>query len=129
MSSVGPLIDSLGVASQILHTALSVIRKRRISTTCLLLCLCSGFLVTAAEICSSTSFSIAKDVCFDNWLARVEARFDGLAKKGLNYIIILGSWMVWEHCNRCVLYGFSSNLAGEPCCSLESCWLRSSCGQ
>lgn len=50
-------------------------------------------------------------------------------KKWAYYIIILGFWMIWEHYNRYVLYVVSPNLAGEPCCSLESCLLRSNCDQ
>jgi len=37
--------------------------------------------------------------CFIDWCARASIRFSGLVKKGVDSIIILGSWLVWKHCN------------------------------
>jgi hypothetical protein len=33
-----------------------------------------------------------------------------LARKGLNSILILGDWTLWNHRNRCAFNGVSSNL-------------------
>jgi hypothetical protein len=33
----------------------------------------------------------------------------GLIKKGLNSLIILGAWILWNHQNRCVFYGIAPN--------------------
>jgi hypothetical protein len=43
----------------------------------------------------------------------------GLTRRGLNSLIILGGWTIWNHCNRCVFDGASPSmveiliLAGE----------------
>jgi hypothetical protein len=41
----------------------------------------------------------------------VERGVFDLARKGLNSMIILGAWMIWNHRNRCVCYGDPPNLA------------------
>jgi hypothetical protein len=42
------------------------------------------------------------DVNFDDWWANASGRVYGLILNGLNSIIILGAWNLWNHCNRCV---------------------------
>ena len=42
---------------------------------------------------------------FNEWWAKAESRMDGSHKKGLNSLIILGAWTIWNHHNRCVFYG------------------------
>ena len=37
---------------------------------------------------------------------------DGSHKKGLNSLIILGAWTIWNHRNRCVFDGTPPSLAG-----------------
>jgi hypothetical protein len=34
----------------------------------------------------------------------------GLIKKGLNSLIILGAWAIWNHRNKCVFDGWNSNI-------------------
>jgi hypothetical protein len=34
----------------------------------------------------------------------------GPRKKGLNLLIILGAWILWKHCNRCVFDGTAPSL-------------------
>jgi len=50
------------------------------------------------------------DHCFIDWWAGVSSRFSGQVQKGVNSIIILGSWLVWKHRNYCVFDGGTPNL-------------------
>jgi len=45
------------------------------------------------------------DEFFEDWWDNACERVAGQAKKGLNSIIILGAWNLWNHCNSCVFYG------------------------
>ena len=47
---------------------------------------------------------------FDEWWETTSNRVDGQVQKGLNSIIILGAWSIWNHRNRCVFDGISPNL-------------------
>lgn len=51
-------------------------------------------------------------VSFDEWWETTSNRVEGQAQKGLNSIIILGAWSIWDHRNRCVFDGISPNLNG-----------------
>lgn len=42
------------------------------------------------------------DLSFDRWWLMVNSRTDGEVKKGLNSVITLGAWSLWEHRNRCL---------------------------
>jgi len=46
----------------------------------------------------------------DDWWENVINRVDGPVKKGLNSIIILVAWSLWNHRNRCVFDGVQPNL-------------------
>jgi hypothetical protein len=48
----------------------------------------------------------------DDWWDKVRSRVDGPVKKGLNSIIILVAWSLWNHCNRYVFDGLQPNLNG-----------------
>lgn len=48
------------------------------------------------------------ETSFDDGSSRVGLR----DREGLNWIIILGAWLIWNHCNRCAFDGMSPNLAG-----------------
>jgi hypothetical protein len=50
------------------------------------------------------------DLNFDSWWRRIDAVTTGLNKKGLNSLVILGAWIIWNHRNRCVFDGDSPNL-------------------
>jgi hypothetical protein len=39
---------------------------------------------------------------FNDWWARTNMAATGLVKKGINTLIILGSWTIWNHRNRYV---------------------------
>ena len=47
---------------------------------------------------------------FDDWWENVNSRVDGQVKKGLNSIIIMVAWSLWNHDNRCVFDGVQPNL-------------------
>jgi hypothetical protein len=42
------------------------------------------------------------DLVFDDWWEKATATTSGMSKKGLNSLIILGAWAIWNHRNRCV---------------------------
>jgi hypothetical protein len=44
---------------------------------------------------------------FDDWWARAAAVVDGQVGQGLNSIIILRAWSIWNHQNQCVFDGAS----------------------
>ena len=47
---------------------------------------------------------------FVDWWAKSNERVDGQVEKGLNSIIILGAWAIWNLRNRCVFDGISPSL-------------------
>ena len=51
-----------------------------------------------------------EDLSFDEWWAKASGRVDGQIRKGLNSIIILGAWSIWNHCNRYVFDGIQLSL-------------------
>ena len=51
------------------------------------------------------------DHCFIHWWGETSSRFSGQVQKGINSIIILGSWLVWKHRNYCVFDGGTPNLS------------------
>jgi len=46
---------------------------------------------------------------FEDWWASTSNKVSGQVQKGVNSIIILGSWSLWNHRNRCVFDGISPN--------------------
>jgi hypothetical protein len=53
-----------------------------------------------------------EDISFDDWWAGMNSGIDGQARKGLNSLIILGAWSIWNHHNRCVFDGIQPSLNG-----------------
>ncbi|RCV11247.1 hypothetical protein SETIT_2G170900v2, partial [Setaria italica] len=51
------------------------------------------------------------EVSFDDWWERAVSGAGEQLHKGLNSLIILGAWILWNHRNRCVFDGVSPNLA------------------
>ena len=63
-----------------------------------------------------------EDEKFDDWWATASRRVTGLVLKGLNSIIILGAWNLWNHRNRCVFDGASpsiSNIISSTCVDMH----------
>jgi hypothetical protein len=48
---------------------------------------------------------------FLEWWEEASETVNGLTKKGLDSLIILGAWSVWKHRNRCVFDNGSPNLS------------------
>jgi hypothetical protein len=59
------------------------------------------------------------DYLFDDWWEKVSLATSGLTRRGLNSLIILGAWTIWNHRNKCVFDGANPSmveiliLAGE----------------
>jgi hypothetical protein len=47
---------------------------------------------------------------FDDWWCKINEQVDGQIRQGLNSILILGAWTIWNRSNRCVSYRASPNL-------------------
>lgn len=50
------------------------------------------------------------DTIFHEWWERVIRLCNQEMRKGLNSLIVLGAWILWNHCNRCVFDGVAPNL-------------------
>ena len=46
---------------------------------------------------------------FEDWWASTSSRVSGQKQKGVNSIIIHGSWSLWSHRNQCVFDGIRPN--------------------
>ena len=42
------------------------------------------------------------DTSFDSWWEKASGATSGLIQKGLNSLIVLGAWTLWNHRNRCI---------------------------
>jgi len=51
------------------------------------------------------------ELSIDDWLANISKRVSGQGQKGLNSIIILGAWSLWNHRNHCVFDGINPSLS------------------
>jgi hypothetical protein len=80
------------------HLLLSCVFARQI---------CHGIL---QGLCLQVLAPEMEDSSFEEWWHRVSSRVDGLVQEGLNSIIILVAWTLWNHRNRCVFYGLQPNL-------------------
>jgi hypothetical protein len=64
---------------------------------------------------------------FDNWWEKVSLATSGLTRRGLNSLIILGAWTIWNHRNKCVFDGANPSmveiliLAGGTE-AMDDCW-------
>jgi hypothetical protein len=50
------------------------------------------------------------DTSFESWWEKAIGATSGLMQKGLNSLIVLGAWTLWNHRNRCVFYGIVPSL-------------------
>jgi hypothetical protein len=51
-----------------------------------------------------------QDGSFMDWWLWASSQVSGIAKQGLNSLIILGAWTLWKHTNSCVFYGNNPDL-------------------
>ncbi|PUZ59364.1 hypothetical protein GQ55_4G035200 [Panicum hallii var. hallii] len=54
-----------------------------------------------------------------DWWARSSKKLGQQIRQGFNSIIILGAWLLWNHCNRCVFDGGSPNIVSLLIAALE----------
>ena len=59
------------------------------------------------------------DTSLDEWWSRAERVVTGDVKKGLNSIIILGSWIIWRHHDDCVFNGAAPNTRAALALAME----------
>ena len=50
------------------------------------------------------------DEVFDDWWEKVNNRVSGQVQKGVNSLVILGAWNMWNHRNWCVFDGAVPNI-------------------
>ena len=50
------------------------------------------------------------DKVFDDWWENLSNKLSGQVQKGVNSLVILGAWNLWNHRNRCVFDGAVPNL-------------------
>jgi hypothetical protein len=48
---------------------------------------------------------------FLEWWKRAAEAVQGMVKKGLDFLIILGAWKIWNLCSRCVFDGETPSLS------------------
>ena len=58
----------------------------------------------------SSSNILNQESTFDDWWCKINEQVDGQIRQGLNSILILGAWTIWNRSNRCVFYRASPNL-------------------
>ena len=51
------------------------------------------------------------DLIFDDWWDNVSDRVSGQVQKGVNSVVILGAWNLWNQRNRCVFDGADPDLS------------------
>jgi hypothetical protein len=51
---------------------------------------------------------------FLDWWEESSGEVHGMVKKGLNSLIILRAWMIWNHRNRCIFDGVAPSLSSIP---------------
>jgi len=60
-----------------------------------------------------------EDENFEEWWANASGRVSGQVLNGLNSIIILGAWNLWNHRNQCVFDGASPSISNIISTTLE----------
>jgi hypothetical protein len=65
---------------------------------------------------------------FLDWWERASSATSELVRQGVNSLIILGAWVLWNHRNRCVFDGLAPSVAGALILAREECRLWTSAG-
>lgn len=68
------------------------------------------------------------DGVFDEWWCKIESMVANLIQKGLNSLVALGAWTLWQHRNDCVFSGTSPSIAAALTLAGEEAWLWSKAG-
>jgi hypothetical protein len=61
------------------------------------------------------------ELSFDDWWDQSSKRVEGQVRQGLNSIIVLVAWSLWNHRNCCVFDGQQPNLIGFLSSVKEEC--------
>ncbi|KAJ1286065.1 hypothetical protein BS78_03G325700 [Paspalum vaginatum] len=59
------------------------------------------------------------EISFAEWWRKASRRIDKVRRKGFNSVVILGSWILWLHRNKCVFDGPSPSLLVAELFSLD----------
>jgi hypothetical protein len=51
------------------------------------------------------------NINFMEWWHQAKEAIQGSFRDGLNSLIILGAWILWNHRNKCIFDGLSPNIA------------------
>jgi hypothetical protein len=50
------------------------------------------------------------ELIFDDWCEKAHMTTSRITRRGLNSLIILGAWTIWNHHNKCVFDGANPNM-------------------
>ena len=101
------------VGCLILSSALSVTRRMTINHLLVSCVFARQFWYLLLRQVGLHSFSPQpSDTSFDSWWEKASGATSGLIQKGLNSLIVLGAWTLWNHRNRCIFYGITPNHGG-----------------
>jgi hypothetical protein len=75
------------------------------------ICILKAILVLHLERGRSPLLSSTTDISFDDWWEKASTATIGLTQKGLNSLIALGAWIIWNHRNSCIFDGANPNIA------------------
>lgn len=71
-----------------------------------------GILVVAAETFRSAEFNpVARSVLIYELVGNASDSVTSQAKKGIDSIIALGAWIIWNHWNKCIFDGWVRNVS------------------
>ena len=69
------------------------------------------------------------ELSFHDWWEKASSSTaDELTRQGINSLIILGAWTIWNHRNGCFFDGAAPNIAGALIAAGEECHLWSMAG-
>lgn len=74
--------------------------------------LTTGLVYHFAEVWAAGLAPQVDDLSFDDWWEKASKRVEGQVRLGLNSIIILVAWSIWNHRNGCVFDGQHPNVNG-----------------
>jgi hypothetical protein len=71
-----------------------------------------GILVVAAETFRSAEFNpAARSILIYELVGNASDSVTSQAKKGIDSIIALGAWIIWNHRNKCIFDGWTPNVS------------------
>jgi hypothetical protein len=93
------------------------------------LCLCYGFFVSFAKTGRPSGlYPQPSENSFLDWWDRDSSATFELVRQGVNSLIILGAWILWNHRNCCVFYGLVPSVVGALILAGAECRLWISTG-